>query len=583
MGHRLTIVALSAIFLAGTAQGAYEPAGVVRDFVDLTDYLPVGEPNMLHHDNSAGAQTLATTLCARQSNGGRIFVPAVKAADYYVFHDILNSCGNTWEGDGASGVGDLHQPGTATSFVSLGGTAVNYSAATSYFMEWQVPNFPAFKSNAHLNGGGINGFTLIDNSSTATTLKSLGTQDWKATNLIVNGAYNIVYMKGVEFPYTGHISAYGTRNKNYEIVGDLTGQTQAGGACAASSGDCSTRDDVWFGDYLTNIDNKQTNTVFTITGFVATTTLSHTSGEGPAYGMVASCPAGMSFGQCPSFGRMDDNQFEFVKYTSVSLTDTTGFQFTKLYAVNDASSNNLNNFYASSLNYSDVNEGNMLVRDSVIFATWQDSIYLGGTMNDLEFINNHISAGNTANNNYNAISVNGNISDLKIIHNTIGAVNQYGGAHPYNYAVRLATGVFSAQIADNFFNPSGGVGYAFWNGSSYIQVSPIYNASTTPSLIHIGGNLGPGGPPALSACGTAPGVTGGFQDSDFVAQTGGSVGSSCLATFGSIQPSPPVCVVTPYAGGSSSIGVTPTITGVTISSGSSLSGALEVHCSTMDK
>jgi hypothetical protein len=408
------IISCFALSWVREAQSAYEPAGVLRDYVDLTDALPRGEPTLAHRDNSSYWQAIATTLCASASRGGRIHVPAPRTADFYIAHDILNTCGNSWEGDGVSGVGSRNQ--TLTQAIQLGGTSVDYSAATTYFMAWQVPNFPHFASGNHINGGGIRGFSLRDGTSNAYALISQGTQDWHASEVVINGAYNGVQVFGAEFPVMSHISMYGTRFHNYEWLGDLSGQTQGGQNCTTthavtSSGttiswpgsnlsantylwftgslpgglasnygywvlasgltantfqvsltpggsavtagtgsgfnavsapggaDCSTRTDAPWGDYLNNIDNAQTNTVFTITGFVATSTLSHTTAEGPYFGMLVTCPAGgdPAMFSCPQFGRFDDIQIEFFKNTGVVVQDMVNVYFNHLYSVGDGS------------------------------------------------------------------------------------------------------------------------------------------------------------------------------------------------------------------------------------------------------
>ena len=564
MGRGLTIAALAAMLLAGSAHGAYEPAGVVRDFVDLTDYLPVGEPNMQHHDNSVSAQLLATTMCARNSNGARVFVPAVKSADYYVFHDVLNACGNSWEGDGARRFGDSHQ--TATTSIALGGTSVDYSGATGYFMAWIVPNFPAFPSGGHLNGGGINGFSLRDGSSSATALVSEGTQDWKSKNVIINGAYNGVYMKGVENPVTSHISMWGTRNKNYEIVGDLSGQTQAGGACSTASGDCSTRSDQWFAEYLSNIDDLGTNTLFTITGFVGDPTISHTSGEVPNVGMFVSCPSGLAAdgSQCPQFGRFDDLQFEFFKTNGFLIQDARNFYFDHIYSVGNAATAN-NNFAAYSQNYAPTSApiGRLQITNSQFFATGNDCIYLGGTMWDVSITNSEIYGCNSNNNGSVGIDSVGTLTNFKIIGNTIGTVDNYGGTFALARGVSLSPGTSNAVITNNIF------------GNVSTAVAPIGNTSNSPWTIHEADNIGPGGAPVVGPCGTSPALTNGSDRNMLVAVGTGSP-TFCTITFGTKWSRAPGCTIQ-AAAGSAAASVTTSATAVTINSPTS-GGAYVVTC-----
>ena len=551
----------------------------VQDRVSVLDYIPAGT-NLATTDVSSYFQQASTAACARSPNGLHILIPA----GYYIAHDINNTCSNLWEGDGAGGVGSANQ--TSVGSISHGGTMINYSAASSYFMRWQVVGFPSFKSGAHINGGGIKELTLNDGSSTSTALISQGTQDWEASHIVINGAYNGVLMKGDEFPVTSHISMYGTRNNNYAIIGDLSGQTVSGAACTTTNGDCSTRSDAWYGDYLNNIDNLQTNTVFTITGFVATPTLTHTTGEGPAYGMIISCPNGLSssLSQCPSFGRFDDIQFENFKYSGVQISDFNNFLFDRLYSVGDGTSNNINNFRASSTNYSSVNIGQLQIDRSELFATGQDCAYFGGTMYDIAVYHTNVSACNILNNNYSGLNFAGTIQNVKVSTNTFGEVGGYGGPYPLVHGVTLGSGVFNAVVTDNLFQPSGGVGYASWNGSSYTLVSPIGDASTVPQLIHMSGNTGPTNLPVLSSCGSGAGISGGYQDSDFIATVGTGVGTSCTVTFGVIQPVAPICTLSPYSGGNSAATVASlSTTGLTISAGSNLTGSYAVRCSTISK
>lgn len=426
----------------------YPPVSFI---LNVRDLLPPNQPDGTT-DNSAGFQTAANTLCAQKSNGGKIYVPAPTTASHYVAHDINNICGNSWEGAGPSGVGDAHQGP-----VVLGGAAVDYSGAAAYFMQWQVPGFPAFKSGAHINGGGITGFTLLDTATTFSwALVSEGTQDWKASNLIINGAQGGVYMKGDEFPVTSHISMYGTHLFNYQIVGDLTGQTQSGAACSTTNGDCSTRSDAWFGDYLTNIDNLNTNTVFTLTGFVATVTLTHTNGEGPAVGMHVSCPVGLdpNMGQCPSFGRFDDLQFEFVHGYPVILSDFVNFYFDHLYAVGDASSAAVNAVLVGSTNYAStsVPVGDLQITNSRLFAVNSDCLLTTGTVWDLRIINTGINGCNSGDVGANGINIQSSGSHYLVAGSQIGDVDNYAGSHPLVRGVNIGATAQWVNVHDDNFD-----------------------------------------------------------------------------------------------------------------------------------
>lgn len=559
------------LFLAASSASAYTANG--GDYVNLRDYLPANQPDGVT-DNSAGFQLVATTLCARPSFGGRIFIPQPPSAAQYKAHDINNVCGNWWEGAGAGGVGSSNQ--TATASIVRGGASIDYSDAVAggspcgaCFMQWRVAGFPAFRSSAHINGGGISRVSLFDGVSIGTALVSEGTQDWAIDHVVINGAYNGVFMKGDEFPVTSHISMYGTRNKNYEIVGDISGQKADGTACSTASGDCSTRNDVWYGEYLTNIDNGQTNTVFTITGFVATTTLSHTSGEGPAYGMVVTCPAGLNanLAQCPAFGRFSDNQFESFKFDGVQISDFINFTFDHLYAVGDASVNNNNSLSAGTVNYSASTSpaGTLTVSQSELFATGGDCAYLYGTMYDVSFIDdNHIYACNLSNTSFNGIDSSGSLGNLKVQGNTIGTVGNYGGPNPLGRAVAISNGTFNAEVTGNIW------------GNINPAVAPVGSTSTQPWTVHIADNIGPGGAPTVGSCGTSPSISG--IDHALLATAGSGSPTSCVVTFGSIWTTPPVCSVTPALGGGQVTGVSTSNTTVTWA-GSGLTGAYSVQCS----
>ena len=533
------------------------------DYVNVRDFIGINQPDG-STDNSTGAQVVATTLCARASNGGLVFIPNPPSAANYVFHDILNTCGNSWLGAGASGVGDSHQ--TATASIVLGGTSVDYSGATGYFMAWIVPGFPSFKSGNHVNGGGISGVSLRDGVSTATALVSEGTQDWGSKNVIINGAYNGVYMKGVENPVTSHISMWGTRNKNYEIVGDLSGQTQAGGACSTSNGDCSTRSDQWFAEYLSNIDDLGTNTVFTITGFVGDPTISHTSGEVPNVGMFVSCPSGLAAdgSQCPQFGRFDDLQFEFFKTNGLLIEDARNFYFDHIYSVGNAASAN-NNFAAYSQNYTPTSApaGRLQITNSQFFATGNDCIYLGGTMWDVSITNSEIYGCNSNNNGSVGIDSVGTLTNFKVIGNTIGTVDNYGGAFALARGVSVSPGTSNAVITNNIF------------GNVSTAVAPVANGSSSPWTIHEADNIGPGGAPVVGPCGTSPQLVNG-SDRNMTVQVGTGSPAYCAITFGTKWSRAPGCTIQAAAGSAfASVTTSPSV--VTIESPTS-GGAYVVIC-----
>lgn len=553
-----------------------------QDIASLLDWVPAGTA-LGSTDISMYAQNAANDGCARSPAGIEIWVPA----GTYIFHDIVNTCGNLWVGaaTGSGGVGTANQ--TTTGAIIPGNTTVYYSAAASFFMEWQPMGFPAFKSSAHINGGGITGIMLQDGSSSTTALISEGTYDWKAWNIVINGGYNGVFMKGDEFPVTSHISMYATRNKNYEAVGDLSGLTASGAACSTSNGDCSTRNDAWFGDYLTNIDNLETNTVFTITGFTATTTLSHTNGEGPLNGMVVSCPNGLAsnFSQCPAFGRMDDNQFENFHNYGVKLTDYSDFKFERLYSVGDGTTAALNAVYAASLNYTSTNIGSLVIENSKLFATGQDCGYFGGTQYGIAILTTDVYACNLQNNNFSALAFHNTtyntLHDIKVIGNTLGQVTGYGGPFTLQYAVFLDYGVWDAVVADNFMNATGSLGaYGTWNGTSYTIGSPIYYGNSVPQLVRMKANIGP--TPIPSVCGSGGGVTQGYKDSAFVFAPPSGV-STCLVTFGVIQPVAPVCTMSNYQTQPAGVtGVSTTGVTITANSGNLVDGYM-VLCSTIDQ
>lgn len=555
MGRWLTILTLASIFAATDSRAAYEPAAVLHDYIDLVDYLPIGEPTMAHHDLSTYWQAAAAIGCARSSHGMKIRVPASLAADYYVAHDVNNACGNTWEGDGPSGVGDAHQ--TAGSAIQLGGTAVDYSGAAAYFMQWQVPGFPHFASKNHLNGGGITGFALRDTASSFSwALVSEGTQDWKASNLIINGAQGGVYMIGDEFPVTSHISMYGTHLFNYQIVGDLSGQTENGAACATTNGDCSTRSDAWFGDYLTNIDNLNTNTVFTLTGFVATVTLTHTNGEGPSVGMHVSCPALLdpNMGQCPSFGRFDDLQFEFVHGYPLILSDFVNFYFDHLYAVGDASSAAVNAVLVGSTNYNSagVPVGDLQITNSRLFAVYGDCLLTTGTVWDVRIHNTGINGCNSGNGGTSGINIQSAGSHYLISDNQIGSVDNYAGSHPLVRGVNIGASAQWVNVHDNNFD-------------GLTQVTNLASSSST-TISWANNNLVAGGVVAfcdtsVGCAGTLPGgltantpyyvLSSGLTTSSFQVATtpgGSAVSAGTAATFSARAVISPVLSASSFSG-----------------------------------
>ena len=535
-----------------------------QDTVSVMDWIPVGT-NLATTNVSTYFQNAATDACARSPNGLHIMIPAGS----YIAHDINNTCGNLWEGAGPGGVGSANQ--TSVSSIVPGGTTINYSGATSYFMQWQVSGFPAFKSGAHINGGGLENVTLNDGSSSAWAMVSEGTQDWAAEHVVINGAYEGVYMKGDEFPVTSHISMYGTRLLNYQIVGDLSGQTASGAACTTSNGDCSTRNDVWYGEYLTNIDNLYTNRVFTITGFVATTTLSHTSGEGPLIGMDMSCPAGLNanMAMCPTFGRFNDIQFENFHQYGVKMTNSLNNYFDHLYSVGDATATATNSFYESTINYaaSTVPPGVTQITNSQLFAAWGDCAYFAGTLWDIEIYNTRMNGCNTGNSGANVVNFAGTATHVKVGGNQLGNVDNYTGAFAPARGVVLSANTKWADVYDNNFD-----------GLS-ASVSPVLSASSFPGTIHVHDNLGPGSTsPTIGACGTGAAFGNIAKDDEFIITVGTGSPTTCAVTFSNPMYAQPACVVSPAAGASAtSLSLANDANGVTIN-GAALSGGYLVIC-----
>jgi hypothetical protein len=612
-----------------------------QDFIDVLDYLPVGQPDGTT-DNSSGFQAAATAGCARTSHGMRIEVPAPRTASKYKSHDVVNNCSNFWHGSGGGGFGTSNN--IATSSITNGGSTIDYSGATSYGMAWSVPNFPNFTPSQHLNGGGISDMYLIDGVSTATALISDGTYDWKAFNLVINGPYNGVYMAGDEFPVTSHISMYGTRNINYYIHGDLTGQTSSGAACIVShaatssgalitwtahglaagnhmwfygtlpgglsatvgyyviatgltansfevsltpggaavtpgtgsftavhdigQGDCSTRNDAWYGEYLNNIDNGQTNNVFAIEGFVATPTLSHTTGEGPANGMVVTCPANMDPGgsNCPAFGRMDDIQIENYKYSGVILQDVTNWIFDKLYAVGDGSTNTNNAFAAYTQNYNPQSApmGRIRLLHGELFATGNACAYFAGTMYDIVIEDTDANACNINNNHSGGFYFTGTIADIIIAHNRVGTVGNYSGTTLENAVSFNSFFIYNAIVQGNLW------------GSITSTNPPVYNGSNNQMSIHVSDNVSElHNVLALGSCGTGSTVSG--NDESMLVNVGTGTPTACTVNFNTPRSTAPRCVGSLAPGATTLSSLSTSVSSVTLN-GAGLSGGYQVLC-----
>lgn len=533
-----------------------------QDFVDLLDFLPVGEPNNLNHNNSAGAQVAANAGCARAASGMKIYTPpppnfGSTSASAYYFNDIVNQCANNWEGGGRGGVGG-NETARGGEIITGGGTLINYSAANNFLMEWAPPNWPAVTSNQLILGGGISNMSFQTSAAdvTSTALKVWGTWGFKGENLGFFAANSGVELYGDQNPTFSDVFMIHTYGLNWWLHGDLKGQTQSGAACPNGGGDCSSRLDSAVLRNLENIDNTNHNTVFTVQDFVSDMIIDHSSGEGSNIGMNVFCDAPTSVtpnfdlngGNCPTHLFLYDNQFELCHTVCLQASDFlqmrihTGY----FYGENDMNGIAANDATFASINYtSSFNPPGRLTIDggTLFFVANHDCVLFTGTLWDIDI--NHVEANacNVSNTTFGVINLNGAFTHVRITDSTLGLVDEFNGGFPV-YGINVGAGVVWGNFHDNLFD------------GLTLNGPPIVAGPGDSGTVNYHDNQGPGSNgPAFTSCGS--GATGGSftfsKDNKMIVSFGvGATLTSCSLKTSNPQPQAPICNISPAPGANAS-------------------------------
>ena len=497
-------------------------------------------------DHSTALQAAVNYVCAK--GGGELEFPV----GTYQVHDINIPCAVRIAG------------------VVRAATVINYAAATGYAFQWQAPGFPAFRSNGHILGGGIENITLnyVGRPGTATAINIEGVQDWYSQHVTINTPYNGVFGIGDEKVDFSDVTMNGTSHSNYNFVGDLSGQTASGAPCTAGNADCSTRSDFIVMHDIENIDNLQTNVGINIQGTVGAVIGEHFAFEGANIGLSISCPAGLdpNMSQCPHFIYLDDLQIEFFKTYGIQATDALDLKFVKPYLYGDGTASNVNDAYFSTVNYagSTVPPGKIKLEQGMFFSTQHECIALAGTLTDFKLLGSDVSGCNIANVSAYALLLGGStgsLSQAAVEGNTFCTVSGYAGASP-PAGVGIAAGTKQVQITGNSF---------------YGCSSRIGNFSSNPYTVIDRDNLGPGGPPTIAAgtCGTRPSITG--TDESFAVTIGTGRPNSCAVNLGTAQMIAPNCAWSPASKSTGPVSMTSSNTQVNFS-GTSMSGRFHAVC-----
>ena len=408
----------------------------IGDFVSVKDFLTVGQPDGVT-DNTAQIGAAASAMCSRSPQGKVLFFPA---GTYVVSSVITVSCGLVWQGDG------------------IGVTTIKYSGGVSG-VQWVVPGYPAFRSNAHVQGGGIRDMTFTrTDGMTSTAITVQGFQNWTMRDMAFNNPYGTFYSSGNEHLNIEKVFVTGGVNIDWNFFGDLSGLTASGAACSTGNPDCSTRSDFIVIRDVENIDNTLTSVGFEIKGFVATVMMDHVANEGPLTPLDVECQAGLNanMGQCPAFITLDDFQAEFY-HGYINISDFLDFKCIHCYWYGDATSSNSNNAYVHCANYcgSTVPVGKFMLSDSLVFSTWNDNIVMNQVY-DINIWKSYISAGNVSNGGYSGLNLcsSGGVGTCPMVHvqdNTFCTVDGYAGAHPLAHPVAVNGDVVDAVVTGNSF------------------------------------------------------------------------------------------------------------------------------------
>jgi hypothetical protein len=471
-----------------------------------------------------------------------------------------------------------------------GGPTIDYSSGTAFFMRW-APNangtlgstwYTSTTPQQLMLGGGIRDMNLWagTNDTNKFALQVYGTYDFAMDHLTIIAPYNAVEIYGDEMPSADNVQIMHAANWNYWLHGDLKGLNSYGATPAAGSSDTSTRVDAFKGTNLQNIDNGGTNSTFFITDMVDDTMLDHTSAEGPAYALNIGCSFYTSVtpnydpngGNCPHFIITYDFESEFCAISCVHATDFIGLRIHNGYFYNQNVSAAVDTLYISSANYSSssVPVGRVTIDGGTqVFVAQQDGIVLNGTMYDVDINHTEINGVNAANGGGYGINAHGTITHLKINNDTIGNVDGYVGAAPPTAAVNLSSAVKFAEVGDNIFD---GVGTTY---------APVLSAvsGANAATIHVHDNVGPGGSPTPSSCGTGPSIAAGSMDNNFLLTVGSGAPTSCTVTFGTPKTTTPQCSWSPIAGSSATMAsYTGSNFSITLYGSSGMTGSWTIMC-----
>lgn len=482
-------------------------------------------------------QAAATALCNRPVIGGVLQMPPGNPH----FSDITFRCPTIVQGSGR------------------GVTQVYNVGESSFVFKWEPTAWPAIPSTALMNGGGLFDIGVQNQvTSSGTIIQVHGMENFSTARVNIFNPWNGWESIGLEHADIQDYYLQGTYNLDWNFHGDLTGYTNSSTACTTSNNDCSTRSDFITLRSIENIDNRQTNTCFQFSGFIATIMMDHTACEGPLIGLNIVCPTGLSttLAQCPHFILSNDFQTEFWHQYGLYVSDFLDVRMKEPYSYGDYTSANGPTLAVSTVNYGSSNAaGQMTMEDGLFFSTWQSDIYINGTLTDIMLSHNKIYGGNGGNAGYGAIDVEGPVTQVRIDNNTLCTVGGYSGGYAEAFGVNIGSGVSKVQSENN---------------SMYGCTKRLNNVSAAPYSVFSRNDVGPGGAPALGACGTATIV--GTDLSFYVSITGGSP-TSCTVNFGSVQPEQPIFAQPAVApGGTAVLSIATSTSQVVFSNTAGLSG-----------
>ena len=310
------------LFLAWPTSAAFEPAGVLTDWIDAKDYLPVGQPDGTTN-NSAGIQAGLNAMCSATRPGGDFHMPP----GHYRAHDITETCGG------------VHIKG-ATAGTLGSGTTWDYSGATAYGLQFAPVGWPAVTSAQLLFSVSVEEIAFYDSAADTTrALDFVGVDSSYASHIdFIGDIYNAIRVYGSYKVTLSNITSQvkngigtGITNFGIEITGDLSGQNSSAGACTL--GNCSTRTDVV---RIFNYDVATASTAegIYIHGIADTTAGANITIENPGTGLDIECDAGYAnITYCPQFTQFTDFETENFASEGLRLYDSSDFQCFGCYVI----------------------------------------------------------------------------------------------------------------------------------------------------------------------------------------------------------------------------------------------------------